>query len=224
MATPNARRPGNPPTFRTEGASQDRHRNADDDVIEPNGKSREHRPDARAEGQLSAGVEADVRAATFGDAEAFERLYRAHVTRVYGLACRMAGSERADELTQDVFVRAWEKLGTFRGESAFSSWLYRLAVNLLCSRLRALKLQREREMANEIPLAVARARHDSIEIRLDFEVALERLPDGAREVFVLHDVEGYKHREIAEQLAITAGTSKSQLHRARMILRRHLER
>ena len=151
-------------------------------MIEPNGKSREHRPDARAEGQLSAGVEADVRAATFGDAEAFERLYRAHVTRVYGLACRMAGSERADELTQDVFVRAWEKLGTFRGESAFSSWLYRLAVNLLCSRLRALKLQREREMANEIPLAVARARHDSIEIRLDFEVALERLPDGAREV------------------------------------------
>lgn len=193
-------------------------------MIEPNGKSREHGLDARTEGQLSAGVEADVRAARFGDTEAFERLYRAHVSRVYGLACRMAGSERADELTQDVFVRAWEKLGTFRGEAAFSSWLYRLAVNLMCSRLRALKLQREREMVNEIPLAVARARHDSIEIRLDFEVALERLPDGAREVFVLHDVEGYKHREIAEQLDITAGTSKSQLHRARMILRRHLER
>lgn len=224
MAIPDARTTGGTPTFRTKGASQDRNGNADEGVIEPNGKSREHRPDARTEGQLSAGVEADVRAARFGDAEAFERLYRAHVSRVYGLACRMAGSERADELTQDVFVRAWEKLGTFRGEAAFSSWLYRLAVNLMCSRLRALKLQREREMANEIPLAVARARHDSIEIRLDFEVALERLPDGAREVFVLHDVEGYKHREIAEQLAITAGTSKSQLHRARMILRRHLER
>lgn len=224
MATPDARTTSGAPTIRTQGASQDRNGNADQDVIEPNGKSREHGLDARTEGQLSAGVEADVRAARFGDTEAFERLYRAHVSRVYGLACRMAGSERADELTQDVFVRAWEKLGTFRGEAAFSSWLYRLAVNLMCSRLRALKLQREREMANEIPLAVARARHDSIEIRLDFEVALERLPDGAREVFVLHDVEGYKHREIAEQLDITAGTSKSQLHRARMILRRHLER
>lgn len=224
MAIPDARAPAGTPTFQAKGASQDRHRNADQDVIEPNGKSREHGPDARAEGQPSAGVEADVRAATFGDAEAFERLYRAHVSRVYGLACRMAGSERADELTQDVFVRAWEKLGTFRGESAFSSWLYRLAVNLLCSRLRALKLQREREMANEIPLATARARHDSIEIRLDFEVALEQLPDGAREVFVLHDIEGYKHREIAEQMDITSGTSKSQLHRARMILRRHLDR
>jgi len=224
MATPDARTTSGAPTIRTHGASQDRNGNADQDVIEPNGKSREHGLDARTEGQLSAGVEADVRAARFGDTEAFERLYRAHVSRVYGLACRMAGSERADELTQDVFVRAWEKLGTFRGEAAFSSWLYRLAVNLMCSRLRALKLQREREMANEIPLAVARARHDSIEIRLDFEVALERLPDGAREVFVLHDVEGYKHREIAEQLDITAGTSKSQLHRARMILRRHLER
>ena len=222
--TPDARAPGGTPTFRAQGASQDRNRNADQDVIEPNGKSREHGPDARAEGQLSAGVGADVRAAAFGDDEAFERIYRAHVSRIYGLACRMAGSERADELTQDVFVRAWEKLGTFRGESAFSSWLYRLAVNLMCSRLRALKLQRERETANEFPLAAARARHDSIEIRLDFEVALERLPDGAREVFVLHDVEGYKHREIAERMDITAGTSKSQLHRARMILRRHLDR
>ncbi len=222
--TPDARAPRGTPTFRAQGASQDRNRNADQDVIEPNGKSREHGPDARAEGQLSAGAGADVRAAAFGDDEAFERIYRAHVSRIYGLACRMAGSERADELTQDVFVRAWEKLGTFRGESAFSSWLYRLAVNLLCSRLRALKLQRERETASEISLATARARHDSIEIRLDFEVALERLPDGAREVFVLHDVEGYKHREIAERMDITAGTSKSQLHRARMILRRHLDR
>ena len=193
-------------------------------MIEPNGKSREHRPDELGVGRASTGVAADVRAAAFGDGEAFERLYRTHVSRVYGLACRMAGSETADELTQDVFVRAWEKLGTFRGESAFSSWLYRLAVNLMCSRLRALRLQREREMASEIPLAAARARHDSIEIRLDFEVALERLPEGAREVFVLHDIEGYKHREIAELMEITSGTSKSQLHRARMILRRHLDR
>ena len=193
-------------------------------MIEPNGKSREYRPDQSAAGPASVGVAADVRAAAFGDGAAFERLYRAHVARVYGLACRMAGSERADELTQDVFVRVWEKLGTFRGDAAFSPWLYRLAVNLLCSRLRALKVQREREVASEFPLDAARARQDTIEIRLDFEVALERLPDGAREVFVLHDVEGYKHREIAELMEITSGTSKSQLHRARMILRRHLDR
>ncbi len=193
-------------------------------MIEPNGKSREHRSGESPAGPASVGVAADVRAAAFGDGAAFERLYRANVSRVYGLACRMAGSERADELTQDVFVRVWEKLGTFRGESAFSSWLYRLAVNLLCSRLRALKVQREREVASEFPLDAARARQDTIEIRLDFEVALERLPDGAREVFVLHDVEGYKHREIAELMEITPGTSKSQLHRARMILRRHLDR
>ncbi|WP_419161637.1 RNA polymerase sigma factor [Candidatus Palauibacter sp.] len=192
-------------------------------MIEPNGKSEGHGSDAAAGRQASTDVAADVRAAAFGDAEAFERLYRAHVSRVFGLACRMAGSEHADELTQDVFVRVWEKLGTFRGEAAFSSWLYRLAINLIYSRLRAISTLRERETAGEIPLLRARARRDSIEIRLDFEVAIERLPDGARHVFVLHDIEGYKHREIAEMLEITTGTSKSQLHRARMILRRHLD-
>lgn len=222
--TPDGRPPRDAPTFPGQGASQDRNRNAGRGVIEPNGESRRQGPEELARTAAAAGVAGDVRAAALGDGEAFERLYRAHVSRVYGLACRMAGSERADELTQDVFVRAWEKLGTFRGESAFSSWLYRLAVNLLCSRLRTLKVQRDREVAAEIPLAAARARRDTIEIRLDFEVALEGLPDGAREIFVLHDVEGYKHREIAELMEITPGTSKSQLHRARMILRRHLDR
>ena len=190
-------------------------------MIEPNGDSRQQ--DAAESRQAPAGVEADVRAAAFGDAAAFERLYRAHVGRVYAVVCRLAGGERADELTQDVFVRAWEKLGTFRGEAAFASWLHRLAVNLVYSRLRAMEARREREVGGEIPLVQARARRDSIEIRLDFEVAIERLPAGARQVFVLHDIEGYKHREIAEMLEITSGTSKSQLHRARMILRRHLD-
>lgn len=165
---------------------------------------------------------ADVALAANGDAEAFERLYRTHVGRVYSLACRLAGSADADELTQDVFVRAWTKLGTFRGESMFGSWLYRLAVNVIYGRLRARTSERRRRVETEIPLERARARKDSAEIRLDFDVAIEQLPDGAREVFVLHDVEGYKHREIAEMVGITAGTSKSQLHRARMLMRAHL--
>jgi len=167
---------------------------------------------------------ADVRAAAGGDTEAFERLYRAHVRRVYGLACRLAGSEHADEITQDVFVRVWQKLQTFRAESQFGSWLYRLAVNVIYGQLRSQGTERRRFSGGEISLDRARARRDSTEIRLDFDVAIERLPDGAREVFVLHDVEGYKHREIAELVGITAGTSKSQLHRARMILRQHLDR
>jgi len=165
---------------------------------------------------------AEVAAAAEGDTEAFERLYRAHVGRVYSLACRLAGSADADELTQDVFVRAWQKLGTFRGESKFGSWLYRLAVNVIYGRLRSKSAERRRRVDTEIPLQRARARRDAAEIRLDFDVAIERLPDGAREVFVLHDVEGYKHREIADMVGITAGTSKSQLHRARMLLRSHM--
>lgn len=167
---------------------------------------------------------ADVAAAANGDTAAFERLYRAHEGRVYSLACRLAGSEAADELTQDVFVRAWQKLDTFRAEARFGSWLYRLAVNVIYGRLRKRSTRRKRFVDSELSLARARARRDAAEIRMDFDVAIEQLPDGAREVFVLHDVEGYKHREIAEMVGITAGTSKSQLHRARMILREHLDR
>ena len=192
-------------------------------MIEPEGDSGRRGSGAGDGRHVSPGVAEDVRAAAFGDAAAFERLYRAHVARVYGLVCRLAGRERADEFTQDVFVRAWERLGTFRGESAFGSWLHRVAVNVVYGRLRADGARREREVASEIPLTRARTRTDSIEIRLDFEVAIQRLPERARQVFVLHDIEGYKHREIAEMLEITSGTSKSQLHRARMIMRRHLD-
>jgi RNA polymerase sigma-70 factor (ECF subfamily) len=140
----------------------------------------------------------DVRLAADGDADAFERLYHRHVGRVYSLACRMVGTEHSAEVTQDVFVRAWQKLHTFRGEAAFGSWLYRLAINV--------------------------SKERTVELAMDFETAIECLPDGARQIFVLHDVEGYKHREIADMLEITQGTSKSQLHRARMILREHLDR
>jgi RNA polymerase sigma-70 factor, ECF subfamily len=166
---------------------------------------------------------ADVALAAAGDAHAFERLYRAHLARVHSLASRMMGHEDADEATQDVFVRAWEKLGTFRGESAFGTWLHRLAINVLLGR-RANRGKREARFVSDDALEHRGRRDGSPELRVDFEGAIARLPKGAREVFVLHDVEGYKHREIAELLGVTSGTSKAQLHRARMTLRRYIEK
>lgn len=166
----------------------------------------------------------DVALAAGGDPAAFERLYRRHVARVHGLARRMAGPEAADEITQDVFVRTWEKLHTFRGDAAFGSWLHRLAVNVIHSRHRKAGARRARLVPSETAVEAAPAPRRTPELAVDFESAVERLPDGAREVFVLHDVEGYKHREIADLLGVTSGTSKSQLHRARMILRDHLDR
>jgi len=166
---------------------------------------------------------ADVALAAAGDAQAFERLYRTHLARVHSMARRMMGFEDADEATQDVFVRVWEKLGTFRGESAFGTWLHRLAVNVLLAR-RANRGKREERFVSDEALEQRGRTAGSPELRVDFEGAMEQLPPGAREVFVLHDVEGYKHREIAEMLGVTSGTSKAQLHRARMALRGHLER
>ena len=166
----------------------------------------------------------DVAAATAGDVRAFERLYRRHVTRVHTLARRMMGPEDADEATQDVFVRVWEKLDTFRGEAKFGTWLHRVAINLMLGKRKKRGRRRERFVEAEGALETLSSRPVRPETRIDFESAIEYLPDGAREVFVLHDVEGYKHREIARELGISPGTSKSQLHRARMMLREHLER
>ena len=166
----------------------------------------------------------DVALAAAGDTRAFERLYRAHAARVHGLARRMMGVEHAADVTQDVFVRAWEKLATFRGESAFGTWLHRVAVNLILNRRAARAGDRGRIDDPEEVLAAAPARRTGIDLALDFEGAIGRLPDGARMVFVLHDVEGYKHEEIAEFMDVTTGTTKAQLHRARMLLRRHLDR
>ncbi len=165
----------------------------------------------------------DVALAQSGDQQAFERLYRAHVGRVFGLALRMAGPGAVEELTQDVFVRAWEKLGSFRGEAAFGTWLHRLAVNLLLSE--RTRRGRERKRLDEDDAALERqaGRRETPEVGMDLDVAIGRLPDGARQIFVLHDVEGYKHEEIGEMLGIAVGTSKAQLHRARMLLRGHLE-
>jgi RNA polymerase sigma-70 factor (ECF subfamily) len=167
---------------------------------------------------------ADAALAAAGDTKAFERLYRGHAGRVHGLARRMVGPDHADELTQEVFVRVWQKLGTFRGESAFGTWLHRVAVNVILGRRSTLKVERERYQDPETAFETLAGPPGSKETRLDFEAAIGHLPKGARTVFVLHDVEGFKHQEIAGMLGITSGTSKAQLHRARMVLRRHLER
>ena len=163
----------------------------------------------------------DAALAASGDAHAFERLYRRHVNRIHTLVRRMMG-EDSEDITQEVLVRAWQKLGTFRGEAAFGTWLHRLAVNVVLNRraargrLRKLFVE-EPEEGFEPP-----ARPASPMAGLDFEAAVARLSPGARQVFVLHDVEGYRHEEIAGMLGISAGTSKSQLHYARMALRQAL--
>ena len=167
---------------------------------------------------------ADAALAASGDASAFERLYRAHIARIHSLARRMTNAECADELAQDVFVRAWEKLGTYRGEAAFGTWLYRLAVNVILGRRTAISRNRNRLQGGDEMLESLSTKPETVELAVDFEVAIGRLPDGARQVFVLHDVEGFKHKEIGEMLGVTAGTSKAQLHRARMALRQYVER
>lgn len=168
--------------------------------------------------------EADASRAARGDHAAFERLYRGNAARIHSLARRMAGERGADDLTQEVFIRAWEKLGSFRGEAAFTTWLHRLAVNHILSRRQTARRWEERQVDGDAAIErLATPREAGPALKVDFERALERLPEGARRVFVLHDVEGYKHEEIGGLLGITAGTSKSQLHRARMILRGHLD-
>ena len=164
----------------------------------------------------------DVALAAAGDVSAFERVYHAHLPRVHSLVRRMSGGHDTDELTQDVFVRVWQKLGSFRGDSAFSTWLHRLAVNVVIERFRSDTIRRRRLRGGDDVLESLPAPSRSRDLSMDFETALDTLPDGAREIFVLHDVEGYKHHEIAALLEISAGTSKAQLHRARMMLRRHL--
>jgi RNA polymerase sigma-70 factor (ECF subfamily) len=174
------------------------------------------------ESVAAAEAPSDVARAAAGDARAFEALYRTHLPRVHSLVRRMTAGRDADELTQDVFVRLWQKLGTFRGDSSFTTWLHRLAVNVVIERFRTDQVRRGRLIDGEDIFELLPGPAQTRDLGMDFEAALEKLPDGAREIFVLHDVEGYKHHEIATLLEISAGTSKAQLHRARMMLRKHL--
>jgi RNA polymerase sigma-70 factor (ECF subfamily) len=166
-----------------------------------------------------------VRQAQAGDLVAFERLYRENERKVFGLCFRLSSDPAlAEELTQEVFVRAWRKLSSFRGESAFSSWLYPLTVNVALSERRSRRRRDARIIATEDPASLERApRSPAPEAGFDLEKAMATLPPGARAVFVLHDVEGYKHEEIATLTGVATGTSKAQLHRARKLLKEKLE-
>lgn len=162
--------------------------------------------------------------AAAGDARAFEQLYRRHLRRIHGAIWRLLGGNtaRAEELTQDAFVRAWQALPQFRHESAFGTWLYRLAINTALMHLRTRAGGEDRE-TDDAALAFVPSRGSQTELGMDLERAVARLPPRARAVLVLHDVEGWKHQEIAQELGMAVGSSKAQLHRARGLLRGWLE-
>ena len=193
------------------------------------GRPRSTVPDAGSDqrsGPVSEAVAddaSDVAAAARGDVRAFERVYRRHVARIHSTAVRMLGPEEADDATQDVFVRAWQRLTQFRGDSAFGTWLFRLAVNVLLSRREVVATRRQRHVDDETVIDTLSSHDATPELSIDFETAMQRLPPGMRQIFVLHDIEGYKHDEIAAMLGIAQGTSKSQLHRVRLVLRKYLD-
>lgn len=181
-------------------------------------------PDA----DTSAGDErALVAAASRGDMAAFEGLYRRHAARVHGAIVRLVGGNRsrAEDLTQEAFVRAWQALPAFRFESAFSTWLHRLAVNTALMELRSRR-SRPQDDGDEDALDVLgttdSAGHTTA-LTMDLERAVASLPPRARAVLVLYDVEGWQHEEIAAELGMAVGSSKAQLHRARQLLRTRLE-
>jgi RNA polymerase sigma-70 factor (ECF subfamily) len=175
--------------------------------------------------QEGMSIEALVARAQAGDSRAFEDLYRRVVGRVYALCLRMArDGQRAEELTQDVFVRAWERLGTFRGESRFTTWLHRLAVNVVLQEGRAKGRRESREELSGDPgRFMTRVRVEMPGTRLGLERAIAALPEGARTVIILRDIYGYKYDEIAELQGVALGTVKAQIHRARRMLRETLE-
>ena len=188
--------------------------------------------DARkSQGDRPSEAEAIERAKQ-GDEEAFEVLYHLHKRRVYSLCLRMtANTAAAEDLTQEAFLQLFRKIGTFRGESAFSTWLHRMAVNVVLMQLRKKGLplvsleetmETEEESPKKEPGAEDARLAGSIN-RLQLEQAIGDLPPGYRMVFLLHDVEGYEHNEIAEMVGCSIGNSKSQLHKARMKLRELLK-
>ncbi len=171
-----------------------------------------------------------ARAAAAGDTAAFEKLYVQHHRRVYSLCLRMLGGDgQAEDLTQEVFLQVFRKLSSFRGDSAFTTWLHRLTVNqvLMHFRKRGVKLEHtseEGDFTNVVETPLQSTRRISMVDRLALEKAVGELPPGYRTVFVLHDVEGYDHEEISDILQVSVGTSKSQLHKARMRLRQLLSK
>jgi len=166
-----------------------------------------------------------TQASASGDMGAFEQLYERHHRRVYSLCLRMiANATEAEDLTQDVFIQLFRKVGSFRGESAFSTWLHRLTVNhvLMHFRKKGFRLEKtteEGEIGEMQDLLLSASERPRFVDRIALDQAIAELPPGYRTVFVLHDVEGFEHEEVATLLGVSVGTSKSQLHKARMRLR-----
>ena len=175
-------------------------------------------------------IAALVALAARGDVSAFEQLYTKCAGRVYAVCVRMTGDpQRAREYTHDAFVRAWERLSTFRGEASFETWMHRLTVNVVLTATRGERRRAARfvptpdEPAAETDMALSTPAPD-VETRIDLERAIAALPPRAREVFVLHDVEGYRHEEIADRLDLEASSVRANLHRARRLIMRMLTR
>lgn len=188
--------------------------------------------DARKQQSDKLSEAAAIERAKQGDAEAFEALYNLHKRRVYSLCLRMtANTAAAEDLTQEAFLQLFRKIGTFRGESAFSTWLHRMAVNVVLMQLRkkglpVVSLEETMEGEDEAPRKEPGADDPrlagSID-RMQLQLSIKALPPGYRMIFLLHDVEGYEHNEIAEMIGCSIGNSKSQLHKARMKLRELLK-
>lgn len=163
-----------------------------------------------------------------GDRAAFESLYHRHRNRVYALVWRLCGgdSSLAEDLLQDAFVRAWQKLDSFRGESRFGTWLHRLSANVALSdrRIRVRRLERETALDGVAERTATGEKDVYAGERMDLEQAIAGLPERARTVLILYDIEGYRHAEIAEIAGMAVGSSKAQLHRARKLVREELEK
>jgi RNA polymerase sigma-70 factor (ECF subfamily) len=199
---------------------------ASHDLMNVSGHSEERQMATNA---ISIKTDAGLNAALAGDAmSGFEDLYRKHYRRVYSICLRMTGNvAEAEDLTQEVFIQLHRKIGSFRGEAAFTTWLHRLTVNQVLMHFRKRSVRSELttddgEMPDSIDPETINPEAMPIVDRIGLESAISQLPNGYRTVFVLHDVEGYEHEEIARLLGCSAGTSKSQLHKARLKLRRLL--
>lgn len=196
---------------------------------EPASKVKDPVSKRKAAASLGISEAEAIQAAKQGDAIAFEGLYGLHKRRVYSLCLRMTGNTaEAEDLTQEAFLQLYRKIGTFRGESAFSTWLHRLSVNVVLMHLRKkglpeVSLEETLEPQQEDGPKKDIGARDTVLAgsidRVNLERAIENLPPGYRIIFVLHDIEGYEHNEIAEMMGCSIGNSKSQLHKARMKLR-----
>lgn len=162
----------------------------------------------------------DAVSAKAGDARAFERIYRRHLPRVHGTARWLLGTDDVDDAIQEAFVRVWTRLDTFNGTAALGTWLFRVATNVILRHRDKRGRRASREVAMALPLEPATT--DRPDLRLDIETAVKALPERARAVFVLHEIEGLEHHEIASIMGTDVATSRSQLHRARRMVRKRL--